>query len=112
MTKYIVTIEAEITCSGTITVEANNAAEAVLLARHAALGEGVKMSPMENGSDEPRIYQVRNRENNQTTTLGDAGYSTLPDKRCLTKHLKALLADEGIDDYEFDDYLQDDWLDE
>jgi hypothetical protein len=58
MQNYLVIIEDRIICEGRTIVSANNAAEAALIARREAVDDLIPMSPMENGSECPRIYRI------------------------------------------------------
>lgn len=107
MPTYIVTIEDRIYCSGTIRVQADNAAAAALMAKQAAHYGEVIMSPMENGEENPRVYKVCDNHNGEIATLGNGSFGTRSKDGCLTEHLDGLLKVEGIEDYEFDE----DWTD-
>lgn len=101
---YTVVIEDRIACAGTIRVEADNAAEATLIAKREAMEGNIKMLPMENGEEGPHVYQVKDQNGDEVATLGDdIGHDS--NKGCLTEHLDALLEREGIDEYEFDEDL-------
>lgn len=95
MPYYTVTIEDRIYCSGTIRVEADNAAAAAILARTEAWDGNVRMSPMENGEEGPRVYKIEDTNGDHVVTLGDEGFEGTPNKGCLTEHINALLEKEG-----------------
>lgn len=103
MPTYIVTIEDRIYCSGTIRVQADNAAVAALMAKQAAEDGDVTMSPMENGEESPHVYKVCDNRNREIATLGNDSFGTKSNDGCLTDHLDGLLKVEGIEDYEFDE---------
>jgi len=104
MPTYIVIVEDRIACAGKIKVDADNAAEAALVARREAMEGNIKMMPMENGEEDPHIYQVRDQHGDEIATLGD-GIGDASNIGCLTEHLDVLLELEGIDEYEFDEDL-------
>lgn len=107
MPTYIVTIEDRIICAGKIRVYASNAAEAALLARREAMDGNITMTPMENGEENPHVYQICNEHGDDIATLGD-GIGGDSNRDCLANHLDDLLAAEGIDEFEFDEDLLDD----
>lgn len=102
MNTYAITVEDRIYCSGTIIVEADNAAAATLIAKKKAMNGNVEMHPMENGEDNPHVYKVSDLDGEEIATLGD-GFGTSSNDGCLTEHLEGILAREGIDKYDFDD---------
>ena len=108
MPYYTVTIEDRIYCSGTIQVEADNAAEAVIRAKTEAWQDNVQMSPMENGEEGPRVYRVEGCHSDLNVTLGDKNFPGQPNKDCLADHINALLEKEGLDpnDYDYEEELQ------
>lgn len=102
MPYYTVTIEDRIYCSGTVEIQAENAAEAAIQARMRAWDGDVEMSPMECGEEGPRVYKIENASGDNIATLGDNGFEGTPNKDCLTIHIDALLELEGLDPDDFD----------
>jgi hypothetical protein len=102
MPYYTVTIEDRIYCSGTVVIQADNAAEAAIQARMRAWDGDVEMSPMENGKEGPRVYKIEDARGDDVATLGDTGFEGTPNKDCLTSHIDALLEEEGFDPDDFD----------
>lgn len=91
MPNYLVIIEDRIYCEGRVRVNADNAAEAAQMALCEAEQEEVEMTPMENGSQCPRVYRIVNEDDGiEVARIGD-GWGKHTKADCLTTHPDELI---------------------
>jgi len=111
MNKYCVRVEQQsVYCENSLTVEAETAAEAVLIAKQQALSGDLEVKPVEPCWTFPSVTQIfrcgDDYEDDVIAETGGCGEFTDYLDDCLTGCLRKLLVAEGMPDQKIDATLK------
>ena len=111
MNKYCVRVEQQsVYCENFLTVEAETAAEAVLIAKQKALSGDLEVKPVEPCWTFPLVTQIfhcgADYEDDVIAESGIGGDFTEHLDDCLTGFLRAILVAEGVPEHKINDTLK------